>query len=102
MDLHIDEQFHQARAERVATDPLMTAWVALKNLEEPFTPEQAALIYDEAPRNGCALVLVDHPDLKAGSACLVKVGGHDPVAALIAWKKPLDRKIVHVGLQYLE
>ena len=37
-----------------------------------------------------------------GSACLVKVGRMDVVAAQIVWKKTLAKRLVHLGLQYLE
>jgi len=90
------------RPERLPPHPLDHALVAVTNLEEPFTPDMVALIYDEAPRNGCALVLVDHPQFEVGNACLVKVGRTDPVAAQIVWRKKLDKRLVHMGLQYLE
>jgi len=90
------------RPMRLEPHPLDHALVAVTNLEEPFTPEMVALIYDEAPRNGCALVLADHPLLEVGNACLVQVGRMDPVAAQIIWRKKIDRRLVHLGMQYLE
>ena len=98
----IDEEFEKHRPVRFEPDPLDFALVALTKLDDPFTPEFSALIYDEAPMNGCALVCRDHPKLAPGEACLVKVGRMDPVAAQIAWKKTLEKNLVHVGLQYLE
>lgn len=90
------------RPLRFEPDPLDYALVAVTDLEEPFNPELVALIYDEAPLNGCALVCVDHPGLVVGNGCLVKVGRMDPIAALIAWKKTIEKRLVHLGLQYLE
>ncbi len=92
----------QPRAVRFEPDPLDYALIAVTDLEEPFNPEMVALIYDEAPLNGCALVSVDHPGFVVGNACLVKVGRMDAIAAQIVWKKPLDKRLVHMGLQYLE
>ena len=92
----------QPRPVRFEPDPLDYALIALTNLEEPFTPERVALIYDEAPLNGCALVSSDHGDYVVGNACLVKVGRMDAVAAQIVWKKTLAPHLVHLGLQYLE
>ena len=92
----------QPRPVRFEPDPLDYALIAVSSLEEPFTPERVALIYDEAPLNGCALVTADHPGYEIGSACLVKVGRMDVVAAQIVWKKTLAKRLVHLGLQYLE
>jgi hypothetical protein len=78
------------------------AQIAVRQLEEPFTPDFVALIHDEAPMNGCALVTFDHELLQENGACLVKVGRMDPVAALIVWKKPIGERLVKMGLQYLE
>ena len=90
------------RPVRFRPDPLDTALVAVEYLDEPFRPEFAALIYDESPMHGCALVMLDQPNLIPGNACLVKVGRLDPLAALIAWKRTLDDGLVRLGLQYLE
>ena len=97
-----DLEAQRPRPTRFEPDPLDHALVAVTNLEEPFTPERVALIYDEAPLNGCALVLVDHPQFQVGNACLVKVGRMDAVAAQIVWRKTIDRRLVHLGMQYLE
>lgn len=97
-----DLEEHRPRPVRFEPDPLDYALIAVTDLDEPFHPELVALIYDEAPLNGCAVVCVDHPDLAVGNACLIKVGRMDPIAAQIVWKKTLETRLVHVGLQYLE
>ena len=97
-----DLEERRPRPVRFEPDPLDYALVAVTNLEEPFHPEIAALIYDEAPLNGCALVCADHPGLLVGNACLVKAGRMNPVAAQIVWKKTIEKRLVHLGLQYLE
>ena len=90
------------RAVRFEPDPLDYALVAVTDLDEPFSPDLVALLYDEAPLHGCALVCTDHPGLVVGNACLVKAGRMNPVAAQIIWKKTVEKRLVHVGLQYLE
>ena len=90
------------RPIRFEPDPLDMALIAVENLDEPFSPDFAALIYDEAPLNGCAIVVRDHPKLAVGNACLIKVGRMSPIAALVAWRKVLEPRLVHLGLQYLE
>jgi len=90
------------RPVRFPPDALDYAQIAVRELQEPFTPDFVALVNDESPMNGCALVAFDHELLEVGKGCLVKVGRMDPVAALIAWKKEVDGKLVRMGLQYLE
>lgn len=97
-----DLEERRPRPVRFEPDPLDYALVATTDLEEPFRPDLMALIYDEAPLNGCALVCVDHPDLQVGNAVLVKVGRMNPLAAQIVWKKTIEKRLVHLGFQYLE
>jgi hypothetical protein len=92
----------QIRPVRFEPDPLDCALIATTNLEEPFTPELVGLIYDEAPLNGCSLVCIDHPNLQVGNGLLVKVGRMDVLAAQVVWKKTLEKRLVQLGLQYLE
>ena len=97
-----DLEAPRPRPVRFEPDPLDCALIAATNLEEPFTPELVALIYDEAPLNGCSVVCMDHPNLLVGNGLLIKVGRMDPLAAQIAWKKTLEKHLVQMGLQYLE
>jgi len=97
-----DLEERRPRPARFEPDSLDHALVALTSLDEPFQPDLVALIYDEAPLNGCALVCVDHPGLAVGNACLVKTERMNPVAAQIVWKKTIEKRLVHLGLQYLE
>jgi hypothetical protein len=91
-----------ARAVRFSPDPLDHALVAFDGFTGEFRPDLIGLIYDEAPMNGCGLVLQDHPRLVAEALCLVKVGRMDPVAAQVVWKKEIQPRLVHVGFHYLE
>lgn len=91
-----------SRPVRFAPDALDVARLALREPGIPFHPEMSALIYDESPPHGCGLVLLDDPLLQPDRACTVQVGRMDPVAARIVWKKPLEDRLVHVGVQYLE
>jgi len=92
----------QSRPVRFSPDPLDHALIAFDALAGAFRPELLALIYDEAPLNGCGLVLLDHPRLVENALCVVKVGRMDPVAAQVVWKREIQRHLVQVGLQYLE
>jgi len=93
---------HRARAVRFSPDPLDHALISFEAVTGAFRPELVALIHDEAPMNGCALVTRDHPRLVAEALCVVKVGRMDPVAAQIVWKKEIQPRLVQIGVQYLE
>ena len=97
-----DLDSEKPRPVRFPPDAMDYAQVAVRELEEPFTPDFVALIHNESPMNGCSLIAFEHDLLKEGSACLVKVGRMNPIAALIVWKKELEPKLVRLGLQYLE
>ncbi len=90
------------RPVRFAPDALDFALIAVSFPGEPFTPDTVALIYDEAPLNGCALVLRDDARLEEGSRCTVKVGRMDPLDARVVWKKQIEKGLIHLGFQYLE
>jgi hypothetical protein len=87
---------------RFRPDPMDHALIAINNTDEPFTPDHVALILDEAPMGGCALVLMDVPLLVQGVRVRVKVGRMDPVLAELCWRKELEHGLVRVGLRYLE
>lgn len=91
-----------ARPVRFPPDSLDFAQVALRHPGAPFQPDFVGLIYDEAPLNGCALIVLDDPLLQPERACTVKVGRMDPVAARIVWRREVEPHLVHLGLQYLE
>lgn len=93
---------HRVRAVRFSPDPLDHALISFDTLTGAFRPELVALIYDEAPMNGCGLVTREHPRLVAEALCVVKVGRMDPVAAQVVWTKEIHPRLVHVGIQYLE
>lgn len=90
------------RPIRFAPDPLDHALVAFEGNSRPFRPDVVALIYDEAPLNGCGLVLRDDPRVEPGALCVVKVGRMDPVAARVVWKRELRPQLVQAGLEYLD
>lgn len=90
------------RAVRFHPDPLDHALIAFDGLAETFRPELIGLIYDEAPLNGCGLIIAEHPRLVPEALCLLKVGRMDPLAAQVVWCKPVLPHLVHVGFQYLE
>jgi hypothetical protein len=87
---------------RFHPDPLDYAQLAVKRLDDPFVPDQVALIYDEAPLGGCALILLNSCDLQAGMRCRVKVGRMDPVFAEVAWIKEIEPKLIRAGFRYLD
>ena len=91
----------QARPVRTVPDPLDHAWVSFSPESSPFTPDQAALIYDESPLDGCSLVVLDDPRLQPDVFCRVQVGRMDPVPARIAWRREIEPRLVHLGLEYL-
>lgn len=90
------------RAVRFPPDALDYALLALEHPGAPFQPDLVGLIYDEAPLDGCALIVRDHPLLRADAPCTVKVGRMDPLAARVVWLKELEPRVFHVGLQFLE
>lgn len=90
------------RPIRFTPDPLDHALVAFDGLADQFRPEIIAIIYDEAPLNGCGLVMLDHPRIEPDALCVVKVGRMDPVAARVVWKRELKPKLVQVGFEYLD
>lgn len=90
------------RPVRFPPDPMDYAQIAFRNPGEPFHPDTVALIYDESPLNGCALVVLDDPLLVVDTLCQVKVGRMDPVRARIAWRKPIEPRLIHLGLEFLE
>lgn len=98
----LPSESQRPRSIRFTPDPLDHALVAFDGHTRAFRPELIGLIYDEAPLNGCGLVLQDHPRLVIDALCVVKVGRMDPVAARVVWKTELRPKLVQVGLQYLE
>jgi hypothetical protein len=97
-----DPEFQKPRPVRFEPDSMDYAQIAVKKLEEPFTPDLVGLIHDESPMKGCSVVVFDHEQLQEGNACLVKVGRMSPVAALIVWKKEIEPGLIRMGLQYLE
>lgn len=88
------------RPVRFFPDPLDSALVAFSSAQD-FVPEQVALIVDEAPRNGCSLVLRPSHAVADGQTWLVQVGRMDPVPAKVVWHRVLEASLVRVGLEYL-
>ena len=87
---------------RFQPDAMDYAQIAIQSLAEPFKPEVVALIYDEAPLGGCALIVLDNPLLTMGTECLVKVGRMDPVRSKIVWKKEIEPNLIRLGIEYME
>lgn len=90
------------RSLRFSPDPLDHALLSFEGATAAFRPDLVALIYDEAPLNGCGLVLADDPRLVPQALCVVQVGRMSPVAAQVVWKKEIRPRLVQVGLEYLE
>jgi hypothetical protein len=92
----------ELRPVRFPPDALDSAWVSFSGTPDAFVPECVALIHDESPLNGCALVVRDNGRFAVGTLCLVKVGRMDTVRARIVWKRELDPGLILVGLAYLD
>jgi hypothetical protein len=78
------------------------AEIAIRSLDAPFTPDQVALISEEAPMGGCGLVLLETPLLQVGDLCRVKVGRIDPLRAEVVWRKAVEPGIIRLGMKFLE
>jgi hypothetical protein len=91
------------RLIRFPGDPLDFALLDFGPGDRPFTPQQVALIVEEAPMGGCSLaVSAGEANLAEGRGCRVKVGRMEPVRAEIRWVRTLDERVTRLGLQFLE
>jgi hypothetical protein len=91
------------RLIRFPGDPLDFALLDFGPDDRPFSPQQVALLVEEAPMGGCSLaVSAGGEQLVEGRGCRVKVGRMEPVRAEVRWARALDDRITRVGLQFLE
>ncbi|MBI2571182.1 MAG: hypothetical protein HYV63_29605 [Candidatus Schekmanbacteria bacterium] len=100
--------FNRRRYIRFDPDPLDVAYVELAPKGDDFTPQFAALVFQEA-YGGCGLVVhrkVAEEDLESflapGTRCRLAVGNLDPIFAEVAWRETLDKTLYRIGFRYLE
>jgi hypothetical protein len=87
---------------RFKPDPLDYAQIQLSHDGEDFQPDMVALIVEEAPMGGCALVMHEHPAIAIDRICTIKLGGLTPLGARVVWIKELESDLIHVGYQFIE
>jgi len=90
------------RPVRFPPDSLDHAEISFDSGGGDFAPALVGLLYDEAPLNGCALVVLEDDRLQVDARCRVKAGRMAPVQARIVWRRLIEPRLVHVGVQYLE
>lgn len=91
------------RLIRFPGDPLEIALLDFGAEDRPFTPQEVALIIEEAPMGGCSLAVSRGSEyLSEGRRCRVKVGRMSPLRAQIRWIRVLDDRVTRFGLEFLE
>jgi len=90
------------RPVRFPPDVLDHAEISFDTEGGGFVPALVGLLYDEAPLNGCAVVVLDDDRLQVDARCRVKAGRMAPLAARVAWRRLIEPRLVHIGVQYLE
>lgn len=91
----------QRQAIRFDPDVGAYAEIGYTDQNSQWVVEKVALILNES-YTGCGLILVDEGKFQIGTRLLVKVHPLEPLFAEVVWRKPLEEKVVRIGLKYLE